>query len=78
MKNFKPIILSIIMLVSVSLSYSQTNGYDTTQYYGKMNRIYYNVNTSLITTGLLRDYGSRTCNEHNRYFSNHIYKLKIN
>lgn len=45
------------MLLSVNLSFSQTNGYDTTQYYGKMNWIYYNVNTSLVTTGLLRDYG---------------------
>jgi hypothetical protein len=57
MKIFKTIILSIIMLLSFNSSFSQTNGYDTTQYYGKMNWIYYNVNTSLVTTGLLRDYG---------------------
>ncbi|MBS1736112.1 MAG: hypothetical protein JSS98_05830 [Bacteroidetes bacterium] len=57
MKKFKIISLSIFLLFAVNTSFSQTYGYDTTQYYGKMNWIYYNVNTSLVTTGLLRDYG---------------------
>ncbi|MDP3665671.1 MAG: hypothetical protein Q8R50_03250, partial [Sediminibacterium sp.] len=35
--------------------YSQT--YDTTQYYGKMNYVFANVNKTLVTTGLLKDYG---------------------
>ncbi|RWZ85748.1 MAG: T9SS type A sorting domain-containing protein [Hydrotalea sp. AMD] len=35
--------------------YSQT--YDTTQYYGKMNNVFANINKIPITTGLLRDYG---------------------
>jgi hypothetical protein len=36
---------------------SQSQTYDTTSFYGKMNYLYANINKSTITTGLLRDYG---------------------
>lgn len=35
----------------------QSQSYDTTQYYGKMNYVFHHVNKSLIPTGILRDYG---------------------
>lgn len=43
------------MFLSISFSYAQT--YDTTQYFGKMNYIFQNVNKSLVTSGFLKDYG---------------------
>ena len=57
MKKIKQLLFGFLMIAATNSSYAQTYGYDTTQYYGKMNWIYYNVNTSLVTTGLLRDYG---------------------
>ena len=57
MKKIKRFLFGILLIAATNSSFAQTNGYDTTQYYGKMNWIYYNVNTSLVTTGLLRDYG---------------------
>lgn len=57
MKKIKHLLFSIFLIATTNSSYAQTYGYDTTQYYGKMNWIYYNINTSLVTTGLLRDYG---------------------
>ncbi|MEO7046484.1 MAG: hypothetical protein ABI091_14330 [Ferruginibacter sp.] len=57
MKIIKRLLFGFLLIAVTNSSFAQTNGYDTTQYYGKMNWIYYNVNTSLVTTGLLRDYG---------------------
>src|SRR6266700_5149819 len=55
MRRIKPLFQSMIMLFFVQVSFAQT--FDTTQYYGKMNFIFQNVNTSSINTGMLRDYG---------------------
>jgi len=56
-KKMKPFLMGLAMLFSINASFSQTYGYDTTQYYGKINWIFYNLNTSTVTSGLLRDYG---------------------
>lgn len=47
--------MSIIMLINLSFSFGQT--YDTTQYFGKMNYVFQNVNKTLVTSGFLKDYG---------------------
>ncbi len=47
------LIISKILLVGEA----QSQSYDTTQYYGKMNYVFHHVNKSQIATGLLRDYG---------------------
>lgn len=53
MKKIFTLIVSIIILIGET----QSQSYDTTQYYGKMNYVFQHVNKSQITTGLLRDYG---------------------
>jgi len=51
----KRFLVCVILLITHLGSRAQT--YDTTQYYGKMNWLFANVNTAPITTGLLREYG---------------------
>ncbi|MDP1764833.1 MAG: hypothetical protein Q8L07_13200 [Sediminibacterium sp.] len=48
------LLLCIIGFISSDI---QCQTYDTTQYYGKMNYVFANVNKTLVTTGLLKDYG---------------------
>lgn len=55
MKFLKPLLLNAFLFVLINVSSAQT--YDTTQYYGKMNYVFTNVDKSLITTGILKDYG---------------------
>jgi len=55
MKHLKQLLTGIILFLSISFSHAQA--YDTTQYFGKMNYIFQNVNKSLVTTGFLKDYG---------------------
>jgi hypothetical protein len=47
-------LLGIMMLQMHSYCYAQTT-YDTTQYFGKMNYVFANVNKSLVTSGILRE-----------------------
>jgi hypothetical protein len=54
MNFFKQLLLNAFLLIIVSVSCAQT--YNTTQYYGKMNYVFSNVNKSQITTGMLKDY----------------------
>ena len=54
MKNFYILLFGTILLTASGAG-AQT--YDTTQYYGKMNYVFANVNKTLVTTGLLKDYG---------------------
>jgi hypothetical protein len=51
-KNLLAVGLALLCLIS-----THAQSYDTTTYYGKMNFIYNNLDRSLITTGLLKDYG---------------------
>ena len=44
----------VIMLINPNL---KAQSYDTTSYYGKMNYVFHYVNKSLVSTGMLRDYG---------------------
>lgn len=53
MKKLTALVTSIFLFTSSLFSQS----YDTTQYYGKMNYVFQNVDKAPITTGLLRDYG---------------------
>jgi hypothetical protein len=48
-------LLSTVMTLSFCISNGQT--YDTTTYYGKMNFTFDKLNKTIITTGLLREYG---------------------
>ena len=50
-------IICVIMGVFFYALTSQSQSYDTTSFYGKMNYLYANINKTPITTGLLRDYG---------------------
>lgn len=36
---------------------AQSQSYDTTNYYGKMNYVFHYVDKGLVNTGMLRDYG---------------------
>lgn len=50
----------LIILFGVILCFvlsAQAQSFDTTNFYGKMNYLYANINKAPITTGLLRDYG---------------------
>ncbi|MBN8835527.1 MAG: hypothetical protein ABS68_04555 [Niastella sp. SCN 39-18] len=47
------------LMIGMAMLCLQANAqsYDTTNYYGKMNYVFHYVNKSLVTTGMLRDYG---------------------
>jgi len=53
MKKIYSFFIGILMLMSPIHAQS----YDTTQYYGKMNHIFHYLNKSLVSSGMLRDYG---------------------
>ena len=48
-------VLAVGILMLIMNAYAQT--FDTTNYYGKMNYVFYNVDKTPITSGILRDYG---------------------
>jgi hypothetical protein len=49
--------LLLVGLGMLCVIYSKAQGYDTTTYYGKNKFLYNNLDRSLISTGLLREYG---------------------
>jgi hypothetical protein len=55
MKQANHLLIGFIMLMQAFLSYAQA--YDTTQYFGKMNYIFQNVNENLVSTGILKNNG---------------------
>lgn len=81
MKKITSFLIGIFMLIMSTHAQS----YDTTNYYGKMNYIFHYLDKSLITTGMLRDYGVEFLNLDNytgssslhdsNYVSIHEWKL---
>ena len=56
MRILKCIIVYIIILTNMNVSVIG-QPYDTTQYYGKMNYVFSNVDKTQVSTGMLKDYG---------------------